>query len=149
MRHTGVVPGQTSLWWLPWVVALSALATWFALAAWRRGEHAAAIRRFGWAIVPWSAWLLGLFTLGWRIGDALGDWGTRFVFNPAAWLGFAAAGVALVLVWAGTRFGDDTDDEPDKPDKPRKRRKSIESGSGSGSDEFADIEAILKKRGIT
>jgi len=141
------VPGQTSLWWLPWVVALSALATWWALSAWRRGEHAAAMRRFGWAIVPWSAWLLGMFTLGWRIGDALGDWGTRFVFNPAAWLGFIAAGVAVVMIWVGSRFGGSSDD--DVPDQPRKRRKSIESDSGSGSDEFADIEAILKKRGIT
>ncbi|HYJ69545.1 MAG TPA: hypothetical protein VEX15_17970 [Nocardioidaceae bacterium] len=141
------MPGQTSLWWLPWVVALSALATWWALSAWRRGEHAAAMRRFGWAIVPWSAWLLGMFTLGWRIGDALGDWGTRFVFNPAAWLGFIAAGVAVVMIWVGSRFGGSSDD--DVPDQPRKRRKSIESDSGSGSDEFADIEAILKKRGIT
>jgi hypothetical protein len=141
------VPGQTSLWWLPWVVGLSVLVTWWALSAWRRGQHATAIRRFGWAIVPWSAWLLGLFTLGWRVGDALGDWGARFVFNPAAWLGFLAAGVALVLIWAGTRFGTDAADH-DMPDQPRKRRKSIESDS-SGSDEFADIEAILKKRGIT
>ncbi|MGH3482174.1 MAG: hypothetical protein ACRDPQ_02955 [Nocardioidaceae bacterium] len=142
------MPGQTSLWWLPWVVALSALATWWALSAWRQGRHSVAMRRFGWAIVPWSAWLLGLFTLGWRIGDALGDWGQRFVLNPAAWLGFIAAGFAVVLIWAGTRFGG-SDDEV--PDQPRKRRKSIESGASdsSGTDEFADIEAILKKRGIT
>jgi hypothetical protein len=140
------VPGQTSLWWLPWVVGLSAIATWWALSAWRRGEHAAAARRFGWAIAPWAAWLLGLFTLGWRVGDAFGDWGQRFVFNPAAWLGFILAGVAVVLIWVGARFRGDTDDESESP---RKRRRAVESGSSSGSDEFADIEAILKKRGIT
>jgi hypothetical protein len=146
MRHTGVVPGQTSLWWLPWVVGLSALAGWLALGAWRRAERAVAIRRFGLAIAPWAAWLLGLFTLGWRIGDAFGDWGQRFVFNPAAWLGLALGGVSVVLIWAGTRFrgGDD------ESDKPRKRRRAVESASGSsGSGEFDDIEAILKKRGIT
>jgi hypothetical protein len=140
------VPGQTSLWWLPWVVGLTALAAWFALAAWRRGERATAVRRLGWAIVPAAAWLLGLFTLGWRIGEAFGDWGQRFVFNPAAWLGFIGAGVALVLIWAGSRFRGDADE----PESPRKRRRAVESGSDSaGSDEFADIEAILKKRGIT
>jgi hypothetical protein len=147
MRHTGLVPGQTSLWWLPWVVGLSALAVWFALTAWRRGEHAKGVGRLGWAIAPWAAWLLGMFTLGWRIGDALGDWGQRFVFNPAAWLGFIGAGVALVMIWVGIRFGGGDEDEPESP---RKRRRAVESGgSGSGSDEFADIEAILKKRGIT
>ena len=133
------------MWWLPWVVGLSAIATWWALSAWRRGEHAAAARRFGWAIAPWAAWLLGFFTLGWRIGEAFGDWGQRFVFNPAAWLGFILAGVAVVLIWAGSRFRGDAADEIESP---RKRRRSVESGS-SGSDEFADIEAILKKRGIT
>ncbi len=147
LRHTGIVPGQTSLWWLPWVVGLSAFAVWMALSAWRRGEHARAARRFGWAIAPWAAWLLGLFTLGWRVGDAFGDWGQRFVFNPAAWLGFIAGGVAVVLLWAGYRFGGDA--EGDETESPRKRRRAVESGSGSGSDEFADIEAILKKRGIT
>jgi hypothetical protein len=142
------VPGQTSLWWLPWVVVLSAFAGWMALSAWRRGERAKAVGRVGWAIAPWAAWLLGMFTLGWRIGDALGDWGQRFVFNPAAWLGFIGAGVALVLIWVGIRFGAGEESELEAP---RKRRRAVESGAGSssGSDEFADIEAILKKRGIT
>jgi hypothetical protein len=145
------MPGQTSLWWLPWVVVLSAFAGWLALSAWRRGERARAIGRFGWAIAPWAAWLLGLFTLGWRIGDAFGDWGQRFVFNPAAWLGLIAGGVALVLIWAGIRFGGGDDDAADSP---RKRRRAVESGSSgssgsSGGGEFDDIEAILKKRGIT
>jgi hypothetical protein len=139
------VPGQTSLWWLPWVVVLSAFAGWMALAAWRRGERVRAAGRFGWAIAPWAAWLLGLFTLGWRVGDAFGDWGQRFVLNPAAWLGLIAGGVALVLVWAGVRFGGGEDEEPSEP--PRKRRRAVESGSSGG--EFDDIEAILKKRGIT
>jgi len=139
------VPGQTSLWWLPWVVALSAIATWWALSAWRKGQHAAAARRLGWATLPWAAWLLGMFTLGWRIGSAFGDWGTRFVFNPAAWLGFILAGVAIVLIWAGSRFASDS--AGDELEPSRKRSRSVESSSGS--DEFADIEAILKKRGIT
>lgn len=136
------MPGQTSLWWLPWVVVLSAAAGWFAIAAWRRGARAAAVRRLGWAIAPWGAWLLGLFTLGWRVSDAVGDWGRQFVFNPAAWLGIVVGGVAVVLIWAGSRFGGDGSTSP------RKSRRAVESGT-SGSDEFADIEAILKKRGIT
>lgn len=141
------MPDQTSLWWLPWVLALSGLATWAALAAWRRSERAVAVRRLGWAIVPWAGWLLGLFTLGWRVVDAFGDWGTRFVFNPAAWLGFVAGGVSVVLIWAGYHFSGDADE----PKPRRKRRRAVEAGDSgdSGAGEFADIEAILKKRGIS
>jgi hypothetical protein len=67
------------------------------------------------------------------------------VFNPAAWLGFILAGVAIVLIWAGSRFASDS--AGDELESSSKRRRSVDSGSGS--DEFADIEAILKKRGIT
>jgi hypothetical protein len=130
------------------VVVLSAFAGWLALGAWRRGERVKAIGRFGWAIAPWAAWLLGMFTLGWRVGDAFGDWGQRFVFNPAAWLGLIGAGVSVALIWVGLRFG--SGGEEGEAESPRRRRRAVESGSGSsGSGEFDDIEAILKKRGIT
>lgn len=130
-----------NLWWLPWTIALSGaglVAVWF---AWRRKDRAAAVRRLGWALLPWAALLLGLFGLVFRVVDAITDWLARFAFNPAAWLGVMVATIALGLIMLGGRFGRRASETPKQP-------RALARRSRSDHDDMADVEAILRKRGI-
>jgi len=129
-----------NLWWLPWTIALSGaglVAVWW---AWRRKDRAAAVRRLGWALLPWAALLLGLFGLVFRVVDAITDWLARFAFNPAAWLGVIVAMIAVGLIMLGGRLSRRGGETPKKP--------SALARSRSDDDDIADVEAILRKRGI-
>ena len=130
-----------NLWWLPWTIALSGaglLAAWW---AWRRKDRAAVVRRLGWALLPWAALLLGLFGLVFRVVDAITDWLARFAFNPAAWLGVLVAVIAVGSIMLGGRLSSRGSETPTKP-----RTRALRSRSDD--DDIADVEAILRKRGI-
>ncbi|MGI8613020.1 MAG: hypothetical protein ACR2KL_03605 [Nocardioidaceae bacterium] len=142
------MPAQTSWWWLPWVVLLSGGCGAAAWHAWHTGRRAVAVRRMGWATLPWAAWLLGLVTVVWRVGSALGDWLTRFVLNPAAWLGVALALVGVSLVAVGTvaarrGIGETVSQRP-----RRALRSKAKPVAKDATGDFAEVEDILNRRGI-
>lgn len=132
-----------NLWWLPWTIALSGVGLAAAWWAWRRRDVAAVVRRLGWALLPWAVLLLGLFSLVFRVVDATTDWATRFVFNPAAWLGVLLTLLALGMVGFGSRLRDRRGGSATKPLPLAARR------SGSSDEDLADVEAILRKHGIS
>ena len=78
---------------------------------------------------------------------------TRLVFSPVVWLGMVLFVVAFVLIGASNFVTRTQEPEP----KPRKRRaETSRRRSGTTSqpdplidDEMAEIQAILKKRGIS
>lgn len=140
---------QTAWIWLPWVALLSAAGVAGAWFSWRKGRRGAAVSWLGWATVPWAAYLLGFIALGFRVIDAVGDWATRFVFNPAAWVGVVLAVVATALIAGGARL---------RGRQPRARKKPRATGGspapevqagGTGDKQMDEIDAILKKRGIS
>lgn len=149
---------------LPWAFVLSAIAFAFAWRAWSAGDRPAAVRRLGWALLPWSLWLVGLLTVLVRVSSALGDWAAGFVFRPTAWFGAGLAVVAVLLIAVGSRgrkgrsklFGrkkdspaelTETDAQaataPKERSKPKQGKPAV-----SGDDDMADIEAILRRHGI-
>jgi hypothetical protein len=140
---------QSSWWWLPWVALASAAGVVPAVLAWRKGRRASAVRWLGWATLPWAAWLLGLVSLIARVGDAISDWGTRFVFNPAAWIGVVLAVVGVALIVGGGRLaGGRRSSEPDSaPGVQSRPRRQVAARSTEPADD--DIEAILRKHGIS
>jgi len=140
--HTGCVPGFDLLWWLPLTVALSGVGLVAAWRAWRRREIAATVRRTGWALAPWAVLLLGMYGLVVRVGSATTLWVSRFVFDPTAWLGVATALVATGMIVLGGRFGHRSV-AASSSSAPIDRRPSP-----AGDDDLAEIEAILRKRGI-
>jgi len=135
------VPGFDWIWWLPWTAALSAVGLVAAWRSWRRSDRAATVRRLGWALAPWSVLLLGLYGLVWRIGSAAAGWVTRFGFDPTAWLGVGTGLIATTLILLGRRLGRRAVDSRPPP------REVAQSREPAG-DEFAEIEALLRKRGI-
>jgi len=140
MRQTGDVPRFDWIFWLPWTAALSVVALVAAWRAWRRHDRPAVARRVGYALLPWAALLLGLYGLVWRVGSTVGFWASRFVFDPTAWLGMITAVLSTGLIVVGRRLARRRDPAP---------ARAIRKGSSSTDDELGDVEAILRKHGIT
>jgi hypothetical protein len=90
-----------------------------------------------------------------RIGDAIGDWALGLAFSPATWLGIMLGGVSVVcFVVAGfvANRGAEQNPSAEKAAPP----KQLGKARGRKSDpvlaedpELAEIEALLRKRGIT
>ncbi|MFG1807025.1 hypothetical protein [Streptomyces sp. NPDC049040] len=129
------------------------------LTAYRR-RFLAATRIAAISLVPVGLAMAGLVTLGRKVGTATGHWAADLVFKPTVWTGFGVLGVAALL-YGVTRLisarlpagegrapaavpGASTPAIPaGRPAAARRR-----GGSDSGLSDFADVEEILKRRGI-
>lgn len=149
-------------------------ATWAALAAtltllglvwtyvsYRRRGAVAAMRALGFTTLPVAAWLTGTLEMFTEIAGSVTDWATGLVFNPITWTGIGLAGFGVVLIFISGYLRDrqlgrvqDGTAAP-APKQPLPEARSTRApGSGAivdddGTDDLADIEAILKRRGIT
>jgi hypothetical protein len=133
------------------LTVLGGIYTWFAF---RNRGFVAGLRGVGFTIIPVALLLTDTLQLLGDVGGAIGDWLVDFAFSPAAWLGiilallsvtcFVAAGF-LAERGVGAKAGDE------------KPRKALEKGRGRKAEavladvdpEIAEIEALLRKRGIT
>jgi len=122
---------------------------------WRRRGAVAGLRMLAVALLPAAAYLTGTLRLLWQIGDAFAEWAGRLVLSPSVWLGVALAGVsvALLLVTGVLRrrgAGTKPKSLPRERAEPSARPTTPASGSAAGDDDdLADIEAILKRHGIS
>lgn len=142
--------------WLPLCAGLTLvglLASWF---VWRRRGAASGLRGVAWSLLPIAAYLIGVVGLLWKIGVAIAGWALRFVFFPTVWLGVAVVGLAAVLFLvsgvmrrrAPSRRGQG--EVKAKTPSGKGELESTTSTNGSGdTDDFADIEEILRRRNIT
>lgn len=145
--------------------ALTAVLTLLGLAAtvvfWRRRGAVSGLRMLAIALLPAAAYLTGTLRLVWEVGDAVLRWATRLVLSPSVWIGIAlaATSVLLLLVTGVLRRHGADPAARDKPalDRQRSHRPAAgptpaeEAGgrAGEGDDDMADIEAILKRHGIS
>lgn len=141
-------------------------ATWFALAAvltvvggaWtfyamkNRGAGSG-IHGLGLTLIPVAAYLTGLLKVATRITDAVVDWGTALVFSPKVWTGVIVFGLAFLLMAIGRVMG--RRGAGAKQAAPGDAPKEVGAAPPRSTppaqldDDMADIEAILKKRGIS
>ncbi|MGW1179452.1 hypothetical protein ACWD4P_37720 [Kitasatospora sp. NPDC002543] len=134
------------------------------LRAYRR-RFLSATRWFAVALLPAGLYLTGLFPLASTIAREAADWATRLVLDPRVWTGIALLGVSTVLLvttrWVGRRGGAEVEDAPRRaaaadpaPERPavapapRAPKKQSAAPREDGLGDFADIEEILRKRGI-
>ncbi|WP_345272450.1 hypothetical protein [Nocardioides nanhaiensis] len=139
---------------------MGGLLTWV---AYRRWGLAAGLKGAGLSLLPLAAYLTDTLRMATRIGDAVVDWATALVFSPSVWAGVVVAGLGVVLFVIGRGMqarGRGTTPRPRAaapaaaaPDQreplPRGRGKAGRAEPAVGDDDLADIEALLKKRGIT
>jgi hypothetical protein len=148
-------------------------ATWAALAAtltllglvwtwisYRRRGVAGGMRALGFTMLPVAAWLTGTLEMFTEMAGSVTDWATGLVFNPITWTGIGLGGFGIVLIVVSGYLRDrqlargQEAAAPGKAAKPGKRQlpeaaSTREPGSGSVvDDDLADIEAILKRRGL-
>ncbi len=83
--------------WLPLTVGLTALGLVLSYLAWRRRGVRAGIRGMAWSLLPVVAYMTGAIEMFWKIGAAIGKFGTSWVFSPVKWAGIALAGLTVVL----------------------------------------------------
>lgn len=142
--------------WAALTLSLTVVGGIYTWIAFRRRGLAAGLRGAGFTLIPVALFLTDTLQLVSEIGGSVVDWATDLVFSPSTWLGMVVAGIAGVLfVVSGflrRRQGDA---------EPRGRRTSSpdalpagQAPSGpvldTGVDaELAEIEALLRKRGIT
>lgn len=133
------------------LTAIGAVWTWFAF---RRRGVASGLRGAAFTLLPPAAFLTGTLEMFSEIGGSVADWATHLVFSPVVWLGIALAGVSAVLF--GVSGALRARQGGDKPRTPLPRGTSGKSLPASGrtseqaiDDDMAEIEAILRKRGIT
>jgi hypothetical protein len=134
------------------LTALGGIYTWWAFG--HRG-FAAAVRAGGFTLLPLAAWMTGLLEVFGNVTDAFGHWFVHLVFSPVVWLGGLIFVVAFVLIGAGnlvSRRQDPTAPQTKKtkqqPEAPRAVGKATRHDPLI-DDEMAEIQAILKKRGIS
>ena len=149
--------------WGALALALSVLGgiyTWWAL---RHRGVTAAVRAFGFTLLPLAAWMTGLLSVAGDVVDTFTNWFAHLVFSPVVWLGMIVFVVAFVLIGGANAVSRRVDPKPGKPDKtgkpgkPGKPRggstpKSVQATSAADpliDDDLAEIQAILKKRGIS
>ena len=120
---------------------------------WKRRGAAAGLRGAAWSLLPAAAGLTGTLRLLWEIGDSVVSWAVRLVFSPVVWIGVALAGMSLVLfVVSAAMRARGTAPSPAEPGKSRSlpQQRSSPKAEPAGQDkDMDDIEAILRKHGIS
>lgn len=141
--------------WLALALALTVcggLWTWYAA---RNRGGAAVARGVGITLLPGAAYLTGTLEMFGEVGASVADWATGFVFSPLVWLGIVMFGISVLLFGVSGRMGGGSSEAsptPKKNKKDKKQRDQLPRSSQEGTpvidDDLADIEALLKKRGI-
>lgn len=136
------------------LTALGAAWTWYAF---RRRGVASGLRGAGLTLVPPAAFLTGTLEMVTEIGTSIADWATSLVLSPAVWAGIVLAGLSVVLLGTSaalrSRGRGGSPRAHDRAVGPGAAATGLPPARGRGEpaidDDLADIEAILKRRGIT
>jgi hypothetical protein len=128
------------------LTALGAAWTWYAF---RNRGTASGLRGAGLTLLPPAAWLTGTLEMFTEIVGSVADWATHLVLSPTVWAGIVLTGLSVVLLGSSAmlrkrgRSGGDASGEKALGAAPAARSEPVVD------DDLADIEAILKRRGIT
>lgn len=148
-----------SVTWQALTVVLTVAALAATVLLWRRRGAVAGLRMLALALLPAAAYLTGTLRVLWEIGDAVVGWATRLVFSPSVWLGIglAVTAVALFLLAgllgrrhrARARGGTRRPLEGSRSGPPASGPGRAAAGPPDQDEDLADIEAILKRHGIS
>src|SRR5215217_2185153 len=141
---------------LPLCVGLTLLGVIATGIAWRRGNKGRVIQGIGLALAPIALYFSGLLRLLWNAVVAVGTWASKIIFSPAVWFGLSLLGLCIVLWVVGGFIGRRSSAAKSKEVSaqsgdalPAKKKAGKAQQSAPPIDEeMAEIEALLKSRGI-
>jgi hypothetical protein len=143
--------------WAALAATLTVLGLVWSWTAFRRRGASSGLRALAFALLPAAAWLTGTLKMLTEITQSVSSWATGLVFNPATWTGIGFAGLSVVLFVVSGFLRDRQlargqaarGEVPSSDQTPRKAVKAPpKKGAGPVDDDMADIEAILRSRGI-
>lgn len=120
--------------------------TWYAF---RNRGLGSGLRALGFTLLPLAAYLTKTLQMFTGIVGEIGDWASNVVWSPVVWLGIVLAGVSVVLIGVSGRMRSRAVAGASEPTRP-----TAVGPGGKGrpalaeDDDMADIEALLRKRGI-
>jgi hypothetical protein len=152
--------------WAALTAALTVAGAIWTWIAFRRRGAVNGLRALGFTLLPAAAWLTGTLAMVVEIAGSVTDWATGLVFDLRTWVGVGLAGVAVVLYLisgflrdrqlgraqsggakgSGAKGSGATGDTAERRALPKTQGKAP-AGSPI-DDDMADIEALLRKRGI-
>lgn len=155
--------------WLPLCAGVTGVGVVLSLLLMRRRGAAAGTRALAWSLLPAAAYLTGALPALWQVGTAVVGFFAGMVLSPVVWAGVAVAGLSAVLflvlgvlrrrrraaapaAGASAAGGPPAAQGGGAPPRPQASgaapRKAVPAAKPAADDDFSDIEAILKRRGI-
>jgi hypothetical protein len=159
-----------SVAWFPLCAGLTGVGLVLSWAALRRRGAGAGLRGAAWSLLPLAAYLTGAVEMLWRIGTAIADWVGGFVFSPKVWSGVIVTALAVLLFFISgairrrrspegrAQVGAADQRAVGAAGRPAGARGELQrtptaqparKGKAAVDDEFAEVEEILRRRGIS
>ena len=148
------------LTWGALALTLTVLGSIWTWVAFRRRGAGSGLRALAFTLLPVAAYLTNTLRMFTRIVEAVADWATSLVFDPGVWIGVVLAGLSVAL-FAASRFvrarSSRTRPAAESSRGPRAAGRRPAAGElpptrGRGEpaidDDMAEIEALLRRRGI-
>jgi hypothetical protein len=89
-----------SIPWLALAAALTALGLVLSYLTYQRRGLRPALMGVAVSLLPTAAYLTGAIEMLWKVGVAIGQFATGFVFSPEKWAGIGLTGLAIALFLA-------------------------------------------------
>jgi hypothetical protein len=90
----------SSIEWLPLTAGLTILGFVLSYFIYQRRGLRPALMAVAFSLLPIAAYLTGATEMLWKVGAAIGQFGTGFVFSPSKWAGIGITGLAVALFLA-------------------------------------------------
>ena len=142
---------------LPLCVGLALLGVIATGIAWRRGNKGRVIQGIGIALAPIALYFSGLLRLLWDAIVAFGTWASKIILSPAVWFGLSLLGLCVVLWVVGGLIARRSRNAKSKAVSTEATANALPAKKGTRKahqsqppidEEMAEIEALLKSRGI-
>lgn len=136
--------------WLALALSLTVLGGIWTWVAFRRRGARSGLRALAVTLLPLAAYFTDTLQMLTAVATEVGDWATSLVFDPVTWLGITLAGVSVVLFVVAGRFR--AREVGRTSGAPAAQNRTISDANRPAiaqDDDMADIEALLRKRGIS
>ena len=90
----------SSFAWVPLTVGLTILGLILSYITYQRRGLRPAMMVVAFSLLPVAAYMTGAIEMLWKVGVAIGQFGTGFVFSPVKWAGIGLTGLAVALFLA-------------------------------------------------